>query len=213
MKLRSLLALATLAAGCGGYINNGPPPRLAIDHPLRVEIAVTGAERDTVQQALKWVLGATHQVAWVKSGGDARLLFKSALTEDREMLGGTECTLRVELSAARDGADLLTFTHAFKSNPATSNLPIEKEKLITRGVVWALEEASARLAAPRLPSSRRQSPQHLPPSTPRPPSSIRRSRHPRRRPPPQAPPSPALTTDRGRSGCGGWRRAERRHRR
>ena len=151
MKLSPLLALAAFTVGCGGYINNGAPPAVAIDHPLRVEIAVTGATRDTTLRALEWVLGGTHQVSWVKSGGDARLLLKSALTEDHEMLGGTACTLRVELSAASGGAEPLLFTRAFKSDPVTSNLAVEKEKLITRGVVWALNQASARLAAPPPP--------------------------------------------------------------
>ena len=142
---------ALLLAGCGGYLGNGPAPRVTLARPLRVEIKVRGDARPTVEEALKWVLRDAHDVTRVESGGDAVLELDGKLSRDAAILAGTDCRWRLALSArSGDGNELVSERKEFAAQ-VSSNVPVAEEKLITQSVVWALERTGAGLAAPPPP--------------------------------------------------------------
>ena len=132
-------ALLTLSA-CGSYIGTGPAPHVGVQRPLSVEIVVRGDQHETVEDALRWLLASNRSVRRVKSGGDAIVTIGGTLKQDRAILAGTDCSWKVQLvTVAGTGEEVVKETREFKAEGLSSNVPAETEKLITRGVVWALE--------------------------------------------------------------------------
>ena len=145
-------ALVTLSA-CGGYIGAGPAPQLSgVQRPMSVEIKVQGDERDTVEDALRWLLSGNRSVRRVSTGGDARVTIGGKLKQERAILAGTDCSWKVQLLAVgAGGEELVKETREFKADGLSSNVSLETEKLITKSVVWALERSSSGLSAPPPP--------------------------------------------------------------
>jgi hypothetical protein len=150
--MRTVTLLMLALAGCGGYIGTGPAPQVGVPRSLSLDIEVKGDEKSAVEEALRWVLDGNHALRRVRSGGDARVTISGKLKQDRAILAGTDCTFSVQLTALSAGGDeLVRETREFKAAGLQSNVWVETEKLITKGVVWAIERTGSGLAAPPPP--------------------------------------------------------------
>lgn len=134
---------ALLAAGCAASAPSGPAPRVAVPRAVSLQLDVTGNDKTELDAYLDWILKDNGLLRRVPSGGDLRLGVEATLDEAVHLLAGTDLTLTVRVHA-----DNLDERRTWTRAGLTSQVPLERDKVLTEAASWALVRAATASSLP-----------------------------------------------------------------